>query len=415
MKMIKWLSGFCLMVLVACGSGSSVQAYTSSDFTDDGLKYESYSDSDEITIIGYSGENKTVIIPSEIDGKPVTWIVGNFFDTRRIKHCIIPEGVTGIGNDQHWLSRDTTSLETLILPSTLETIGDGAFAECSNLSNITLPEALNSIGHGAFYNCDSLEKIIIPESVVSIGDVVFNHCDNLNSVTISDNLTSIGDTAFYHRNPNLIIYANSDSYARIYANGYRIKFSCLSNHDWNKGAITTQPTAIKDGVKTFTCTACKTTKTEKISKLGLPQKGKTVTEPVSKNNYKVTKLATKNGTVELFKVDKTKGSVMVPDTITVDGVTYKVTSISKNTFKNNKKLKKLIIGKNVKTIGANAFYGCKNLKTVAIKSTQIKTVGKSAFKGINPKAKIKVPKSKWKAYKKMFSKKGQKSTVQITN
>lgn len=387
MKKLKWLLGFCLMILVVCGNSSSVQAESSSYITDDGIEYITYSDKDEVSIGKYKGTNEAVIIPSEIDGKPVTRVWGGFFDNRVMKHCTIPEGVYEIFSDIHWASRKPTALETVSLPSTLKTIGEGVFAECHNLSNITLPEGLTSIGVGAFSDC-SFTKIRIPDSVKTINGYIFG-------------------------NSNVTIYASSDSYARKYANQCRIKFSCLNTHDWDKGAVTTKPTAIKDGIKTFTCTACKTTKTQKIVKLGLPKKGKSLTDTTSKNVYKVTKSAAKNGTVELTKPNKSKNNVTVPDTVTFDGVTYKVTSISKNAFKDNKKLKKVAIGKNVSKINSNAFYGCKNLKTVTVKSTQLKTVGKNVFKGVNAKAKIKVPKSRLKFYKKLFAKKGQKNTVKI--
>ena len=145
----------------------------------------------------------------------------------------------------------------------------------------------------------------------------------------------------------------------------------------------------------------------------MPKKGNPISEPNSNNTYKVTKSAVQNGTVEFAKVNKSTSNITIPNTVTVDGVVYKVTSVSKNAFKNNKKIKKVTIGKNITKINANAFYGCKNLKTITIKSTNLKSVGKNALKGINPKAKIKVPKSKLKSYKKMFSKKGQKGTVKI--
>ena len=94
--------------------------------------------------------------------------------------------------------------------------------------------------------------------------------------------------------------------------------------------------------------------------------------------------------------------------VRTNGKTYKVTAIAANAFKNNKKLKKVTIGENVKTIGKNAFYGCKKLKTVTIKTSQLtkKTVGKNAFAKINSKTKVKVPKSKLKAYKKLLKSKG---------
>ena len=103
----------------------------------------------------------------------------------------------------------------------------------------------------------------------------------------------------------------------------------------------------------------------------------------------------------------------VPKTIIINGYIFKVTSIGKNAFKKNKKVKTVIIGENVTNIGKYAFYNCKNLKTIKINSTKLKTVGKNALKGIHKKATIKVPSKKLKAYKKLFKKKGQKSTVQI--
>ncbi|MBQ6843787.1 MAG: leucine-rich repeat protein [Agathobacter sp.] len=67
----------------------------------------------------------------------------------------------------------------------------------------------------------------------------------------------------------------------------------------------------------------------------------------------------------------------------------------------------------VTKIDKQAFYGCKKLKTITIKSTKLKTVGKNALKGINSKATIKVPKSKLSAYKKLLKGKGQGSKVKI--
>ena len=83
-------------------------------------------------------------------------------------------------------------------------------------------------------------------------------------------------------------------------------------------------------------------------------------------------------------------SVIIPATIVYDGVTYKVTGIAKNAFKN-----------------------CKYLKKITIKTKDLKSAGKNCFKGINKKAVIKVPAANKKAYKKLLKGKGQKSTVKI--
>ena len=131
--------------------------------------------------------------------------------------------------------------------------------------------------------------------------------------------------------------------------------------------------------------------------------------------YKVTGAKVKNPTVTYVKPKKNVKKVSIPATITVKGVKYKVTAVSKNAFKNNKKVKQVTIDKNVKNIGKNAFYGCKNLKKVTIKTTKLtkKTVGKNAFKGIHKKATIKVPKKKLNAYKKILKNAGISKSVKV--
>ncbi|MDD6069579.1 MAG: leucine-rich repeat protein [Clostridiales bacterium] len=71
------------------------------------------------------------------------------------------------------------------------------------------------------------------------------------------------------------------------------------------------------------------------------------------------------------------------------------------------------MGKNVKSIGKEAFSGCSSLKNITNKSKSLKSVGKNALKGIHKKAVIKVPSSKYSAYKKLLKGKGQKNSVKI--
>ncbi len=140
-----------------------------------------------------------------------------------------------------------------------------------------------------------------------------------------------------------------------------------------------------------------------------PQIGQSVV--VKKVTYKILS----KDTVAYVKTSvKNPTSVTVPATVKISGKTYKVTEISANALKNKKKLKKVTIGKNVTKIGKNAFSGCKNLKSITIKGKNLKKVGTNAIKGINKKAVIKVPKTKVKAYKKLFTKKtGYKKTMKI--
>lgn len=117
----------------------------------------------------------------------------------------------------------------------------------------------------------------------------------------------------------------------------------------------------------------------------------------------------KIGSVEYVKpVKKAAKSVTIPATVTYDGIKYKVTGIAQKAFNKNKSLVRVTIGKNVKKIGKQAFYGCKKLAHIKIRTINLKEnkVGKQAFKGISSKATIELPKKKYKAYKAWLRKKG---------
>jgi len=130
--------------------------------------------------------------------------------------------------------------------------------------------------------------------------------------------------------------------------------------------------------------------------------------------YKVTSTGSKK-TADFTGTKKNVKKAVIPSIVNIKGKNYKVTAISKNAFKGNKKLQKVTIGKNVKNIGKNAFKGCKNLKNITIKTAKLKSknVGKAAFKGINSKTTVKVPKGKVKSYKKILQAKGAGKNVKV--
>ena len=136
------------------------------------------------------------------------------------------------------------------------------------------------------------------------------------------------------------------------------------------------------------------------------------------DTYKVTDTSGKIPEVELTKsaAKKKAKTVVIPKTVKVDGVNYKVTAIAEKAFAGNKKLKTVVIGADVEKIGAKAFYKCVNLKKVTIQTTKLKakTVGAKAFAKIHKKAVVKVPKAKKKAYKKWLKKRGIGGKQKIT-
>ena len=221
-------------------------------------------------------------------------------------------------------------------------------------------------------------------------------------------------------------------------------------HEWDEGTVTKQPSVTEEGIRTYKCkhSGCKETKTEKIAKLPKPEQpstekpgtgetkpsGDNKTPVTSDNNAgtakqtlkpgtkivdKKTKAAYKvmaNNTVQYTKVTSKKAKIVkVPSTITVNGVKCQVTSIAPKAMKGNKKLKKVIIPSSIRTIGTQAFAGCKNLKNITIQTPYLtkKSVGAKAFKGISDKAVIKVPKKQLKAYQKLLKTKGVSKKVKI--
>ena len=109
-------------------------------------------------------------------------------------------------------------------------------------------------------------------------------------------------------------------------------------------------------------------------------KGKVITDEQG-GSYKVIKSDAKDGEVTYAKPKSgVKGTVKIPDTVTVDGITYKVTAIEADAFKNNKNITKVIIGNNVTVIGKNAFAGCKKLSSVTV-GKKVKTISAGAFSG----------------------------------
>ena len=88
-----------------------------------------------------------------------------------------------------------SGLTEIILPDSLEEIGDSAFALCRELKVITLSKHLRSIGENAFYNCFHLTDITLPEGLESLGDNVF-YGTHLSRIRLPDSLKYIDGNPF---------------------------------------------------------------------------------------------------------------------------------------------------------------------------------------------------------------------------
>ncbi|MDO4308556.1 MAG: leucine-rich repeat protein [Eubacteriales bacterium] len=238
---------------------------------------------------------------------------------------------------------------------------------------------VTAIGASAFKGCTKLAKVTIGSKVTSIGAQAFYGCKSLKTITVGTSvLKSVGKNALYGINAKATVsvsYAKLSAYKKLFAGKGQSKTVTVANP--------------------------------------VPAKGKTA--QVGTLKYKITKSASKNGTVTVTApVKKTYTSITIPSTVKIEGYNFKVTAVSASAFKNNTKLAKVTLGANLTTIGKEVFYGCKALKTITVQTKNLKTVGSDALKGIYKKAVVKVPSAKLTAYKKLFKGKGQSSSVKIT-
>lgn len=170
-------------------------------------------------------------------------------------------------------------------------------------------------------------------------------------------------------------------------------------HQWSSWKTTTNPSYDSEGEQTRQCSQCHQTETRKLNKLPLPKAGTKYT--VGGNQYTVLKAGL---TVRFSKANPKAKTVTIPNTITADGISYKVAEVGANAFKNNKKVKKVTIGANVVKIANKAFNKCPSLRNVIIKTTLLtkKTASKKCFSKVHKKMVIKVPKKVKKSYAKIF-------------
>ena len=128
-----------------------------------------------------------------------------------------------------------------------------------------------------------------------------------------------------------------------------------------------------------------------------------------KMRYQISSLKGKTGTASLkFSNSKSIKNVKVPAQISQSGYSFRVTAIADHAFKNCRRLRTVVIGKEVTVIGKNAFRGCRKLTRVTIKTMKLKRVGKNAFKGVPTKVTVKVPKKRKRVYFRLLRAKGMR-------
>lgn len=315
----------------------------------------------------------------------------------------------------------TKRIAVTVLPTTrLELTGTEAYEKVFGDSAFTLDVALKDAALES--KLSALRYVSADPEVAAVdetGKVTITGCGET-TITV----TSYTEERAYTSDEYVVIIKVKAPHTKhIKDNGTRVEPTCEKNgsityrctecneivdteelkatgHRWDEGQVTTQPTTKTEGVKTYTCSVCKKTKTESIAKLEEPAPAnptpvtptapeKPTVKPIKKGDVvsddskaaKVQVISTSKKTVAYkAPVNKKAKTVSIPATVKIRGKKYKVTQIAEGAFKNNKKVTKVTIGSNVSKISKNAFSGAAKLKTITI-GKNVTEIGANAFKG----------------------------------
>ena len=221
-----------------------------------------------------------------------------------------------------------TSLESIELPNSINSIGEYAFYGCRNLISVDLPDGITSIQPYTFYKCSSLSIIEIPDQVKSIGQYAFYDCTSLMSVFIPKSVVSISGSPFYECLSSTVVYCETEK----------------KPSGWSDSWDSTWP-----------------------------------------NDNKVVSYFDVSKDVFYFwsSFDELQEEVVIPDSITfIPAYAF--------AYKDLDNLKRIVISDSVKSIGEYAFYNCSSITEMIIPDS-ITDIGESAFSYCNSLQKVKCP------------------------
>jgi hypothetical protein len=147
------------------------------------LKIENTTDLKKIKDI-LDGEKKYVKLDL-YESKTITEIPDMAFST-----------ISTSGSNDLYIYFGCNWLTSIILPESVTTINNGAFANCRNLTTIIIPDSVKEIISVAFFNCEKLTSVVIGKNVNNIGSDAFANCEKLTSVTFNGITNNIENSAF---------------------------------------------------------------------------------------------------------------------------------------------------------------------------------------------------------------------------
>ena len=243
----------------------------------------------------------------------------------------IPSSVTSI---RDYAFSDCSSLSEVKIPSSVTSIGSGAFSGCSSLGEVEIPSSMTSIGERAFSGCSNLSGVKIPSSVTNIRSGAFSGCSSLSEIEISSSVTYIGSGAF----------SGCSSLSKINVSKNNLEYSSVLGVLFNKD------------------------KTELIR------------FPNRKNGkYEIPNSVTSIG-IGAFSGCSSLSEIEIPSN---------VTSIGNRAFSDCSSLSEIEIPSSVTSIETSAFSGCSSLSEIEIPSN-VTNIGSFVFAGCSSLRKINV-------------------------
>lgn len=314
------------------------------------LEYSLNSDGVSYNISGAGAFNgSTLTIPSTYNGKPVTVIGSNaFYGCPNINELIVPSSIQTI---EQFAFAYCEGLEkvTFVSNSDLTTIGGSAFSGCSALKSFAVPSNVISIGDEAFCNCGSLNEFTFASDskIKTIGQYCFTDCNGLMSIIIPKTVTSIGERAFWYCYKLIEVY-NLSSLSITKGsteNGYTGYYAL---HIYTSASTSSKLTTTNEGYVTYFDSA-----NSKYYLMGYKGNSKDLVLPskINNNSYEIYQYAFANTNIE---------SVTIP---------VGVTKVGASAFKYCEELATVTFSSGFNgTIGDSAFMECNSLKTFTIPS-----------------------------------------------
>ena len=159
-----------------------------------------------VTLSHWDGEEESLVIPGELDGRQVTVIGDGAFSTcTGLKEVTVPDSVTQIGGSAFY---DCSGLVSVSIPDSVTCIGDHAFCLCTALKDMSIPDSVTRIGKMAF-TASALHDVAIPASVEEIGRWAFGTCLSLTDIEVSpenENYMVLGHALVETKTKTLICY-----------------------------------------------------------------------------------------------------------------------------------------------------------------------------------------------------------------